>query len=98
MTIGKKVPASEDAASVEKALVSGDWPQVRYAMAVKLAHMFDQTESARDAKAISVSLAPLVAACEADRVLSGKDDSELSRILAEAEKLRGADDKKTMHS
>ena len=86
MVRGKSIPKSTKAASVEKAIVNNDWDAARYAMAVKLGRMFDHTDSARDVKAISLSLAPLVDACEAGA--RGKSKSTpLESILAEAEKV-----------
>ena len=89
MAQGKKIPKNPEAASVEAALLAGDWPLVRYAMAVKLARMFDHTESARDVKALSVSLAPLIRSCEAAHITS--EGTELAQILAEAEQLLQGD-------
>ena len=55
-------------------------------MAVRLAEAFDQTDSARDLKAITMSLAPLMEACEVDdRQSAERADTPLSSILAEAE-------------
>lgn len=68
------------------AVREGDWPRARRAMAVRLAEAFDQTDSARDLKAITMSLAPLMEACEVDdRQSAERTDTPLSSILAEAE-------------
>lgn len=67
------------------AVRSGDWPQARRAMAIRLAEAFDQTDSARDLKAITMSLAPLIEACEVDdRQRAERADTPLSVILDEA--------------
>ena len=64
----------------------GDWPKARRAMAIRLAEAFDQTDSARDLKAITMSLAPLIEMCETDdRLSANSDETPLSSILAEAE-------------
>ena len=89
MAQGKKIPKNPEAASVEAALLAGDWPLVRYAMAVKLARLFDHSESARDVKAISISLVQLIRACEGDHLTV--EGTELARILAEAEQLLQGD-------
>ena len=86
MARGKAIPKNTEAASVEQAILESDWQAARYAMAVKLGRMFDHTDSARDVKAISLSLAPLVDACES----SDRGDitaTPLDNILAEAEKV-----------
>ena len=70
------------------AIRDGDWVRARRLMAIRLGEAFDQTDSARDLKAISMSLAPLMVACEADEMReAANSDTPLSRILAEAESL-----------
>ena len=86
MAQGKSIPKNTKAASVEQAIIANDWEAARYAMAVKLGRMFDHTDSARDVKAISLSLAPLVDACEAGARGEIKS-TPLESILAEAEKV-----------
>ena len=68
------------------AIRDGDWVRARRLMAIRLGEAFDQTDSARDLKAISMSLTPLMVACEADdlREAAGAD-TPLADILAEAE-------------
>ena len=86
MARGKTITKNTKEASVEQAIIDNDWAAARFAMAVKLGRMFDHTDSARDVKAISLSLAPLVDACESsDR--GGNVATPLDNILAEAEKV-----------
>lgn len=70
----------------------GDWPAARRAMAIRLGEAFDQTDSARDLKAISMTLVPLIAECEKDEERSEMDKQETaySSIIAEAERLINA--------
>ena len=86
MARGKAIPKNTESASVEQAILANDWGAARYAMAVKLGRMFDHTDSARDVKAISLSLAPLVDACESG-TRGDATETPLESILAEAEKV-----------
>ena len=86
MSQGKKIDMMADAGPVESALLNDDYPAARKAMAIKLARMFDFTDSARDLKANTLSLAPLVENCEQD-FMSAEDaeaDNPLNRIVAMA--------------
>lgn len=71
--------------NVADAVRSGDWPSARRAMAVRLADAFDMTDSARDLKALALSLIPLVEACEVDAMKAeDQDGSPLFKIVEEA--------------
>ena len=71
--------------SVADAVRDGNWPAARRAMAVRLAEAFDMTDSARDLKALSLSLIPLVEACETDAARSGDlESTPLFKILGDA--------------
>jgi len=87
MSQGKKIDMKADAGPVESALLNDDYPAARKAMAIKLARMFDGTDSARDLKANTLSLAPLVEKCEQDFTAKGdaEADNPLNRIVAMAE-------------
>jgi len=87
MSQGKKIRMDEPARGVEMALLEDDYASARKAMAIRLAHMFDNTDSARDVKAISMSLAPLIERCEADAqvVADAEEDTPLNRIMSMAE-------------
>lgn len=87
MSQGKKIRMEEPAKNVEQAILDNDYPSARKAMAVRLARMFDNTDSARDVKALSISLAPLIERCEADSagVQDAEADTPLNRIVAMAE-------------
>ena len=87
MSQGKKIRRDEPPKSVEQAIIDDDYPSAHKAMAIRLAHMFDNTDSARDLKALSISLAPLVEKCEHD-LAATKDaeaDTPLNRIVAMAD-------------
>lgn len=66
MSQGKKVDMSRPVKSVEEAIVGHDWAGARYAMTVRLARMFDATDSAREVKALSMSLDPMIDKCQTD--------------------------------
>ena len=66
MSQGKRVSMVESLPSVEEAFRKRDWAEVRYRMGLRLAHMMDATDSARDNKAIEMSLTPLVDRIDAD--------------------------------
>lgn len=87
MSQGKKIRMEEPAKNVEQAILDNDYPSARKAMAVRLARMFDNTDSARDVKALSISLAPLIERCEQDFTAESdtKSDTPLNRIVAMAE-------------
>lgn len=57
-------------------------------MAIRLADAFDTTDSARDLKALSLSLIPLVEACEVDALRD--EDAERSPLFKIVEEARGA--------
>jgi len=71
--------------SVADAVKEGNWPAARRAMAVRLADAFDTTDSARDLKALALSLIPLVEYCEVD-ALRDEDESKspIFRIVEQA--------------
>lgn len=60
MAAGKKVDMSNQIDSVEEAIVNHEWGRARFLMAVRLGRMMDSTDSARDAKAVAMSLSPMV--------------------------------------
>jgi len=68
------------------AIRDGDWTRARRLMAIRLGEAFDQTDSARDLKAISMSLAPLMAQCEIDdQRKAASSNTPLASIMAEAD-------------
>ena len=74
--------------SVAEAVRNGDWVEARRAMAARLADAFDMTDSARDLKALSLSLIPLVEACEVDMLRD--EDTERSPLFKIVEEARSA--------
>ena len=86
MAAGKSVDLAAPAGAIEQAVVDGDYAKARKKITVKLARMMDATDSARDAKSISLSLIQLIDKCEADAARAGAEkDTPLAQILAEAE-------------
>jgi len=82
MSQGKKVDMTVPIQSVESAVLSEDWKSARYAMTVRLARMFDQTDSAREVKALSMSLEPMLDKCEKDAEEEKKNEkTALAEIL-----------------
>lgn len=86
MAAGKSVDLTAPAGAIEQAVIDGDYTKARKKVAVKLARMMDATDSARDAKSISLSLIQLMDKCEMDAAREGSEkDTPLAQILAEAE-------------
>jgi hypothetical protein len=87
MSQGKKIDMDAIAGPVERAIINNDYPAARKAMAVRLARMFDNTDSARDLKATTLSLEPLVTKCEQDfaTIEDAESDNPLNHIMAMAE-------------
>lgn len=71
---------------VADAVRDGDWRAARKAMAERLGSAFDQTDSARDLKAIAMSLVPLIESCEVDEQRNmDRSDTPLASLMAEAD-------------
>ena len=86
MAAGKPVDLTAPAGRIERAVEGGDFASARLAMAVKLARMMDATDSARDAKAISLSLADLLDRCDGDAAKAkAVNGSPLAELMREAE-------------
>jgi hypothetical protein len=86
MSQGKKVDMTVPIESVEAAVLRDDWAGARRAMTVRLARMFDQTDSAREVKALSMSLEPMLDKCERDAEESAEEESTpLDEILGMAD-------------
>jgi hypothetical protein len=86
MAQGKKINNTIPIGSIESAVISGDFCSARLSMAARLARMLDNTDSARDVKALSMSLIPLLDRCELDeQARSTSEETPLADILAEAE-------------
>lgn len=69
--------------SVETALKSGDYDRAQTLVALKLARLFDSTESARDAKAISRELR--LAMADMRQAEDAAADNPLAEIMRLAE-------------
>ena len=86
MPKGKQIVNTVPIGSIEDAVRNSEWSNARLRMAVKLARMMDNSDSARDIKSLSLSLEPLLDKCEADAVARGVEEgTPLADILAEAE-------------
>lgn len=88
MAKGKAIDSTIPIGSIEQAVIDGNWASARLSMAVKLARMMDNTDSARDVKSISLSLEPLLDKCEADaKKIVESTDTPYAQIMREAEEL-----------
>ena len=67
---------------IESAVHNKDFPAARREMAVKLARMMDQTDSARDVKSVALTLTGLLDSCEADSKRdAASDETPLAKVL-----------------
>lgn len=88
MAKGKAIDSTIPIGSIEQAVIDGNWASARLSMAVKLARMMDNTDSARDVKSISLSLEPLLDKCEADaKKIVENTETPYAQIMREAEEL-----------
>ena len=86
MAKGKPIDSTIPIGSIEAAVLNGEWASARLSMAVKLARMMDNTDSARDVKSLSLSLEPLLDKCEADAIRAVENsETPYARIMREAE-------------
>ena len=87
MPSGKRVTVGPS--DVASAILVEDWSNARKMMAVRLAEVFDQTESPRDMKSIARTLVALLKECEDDSARKEIEagSSSYASILAEAEKV-----------
>lgn len=85
MAQGKRVDVNADAGPIESAVLARDYAAARMAMAGKLAKMLDATDSARDVKALSLSLGPLLDRCETEESIMSDSDTPLADIMREVE-------------
>lgn len=87
MSQGRKIDMSAEPIGVEAAILENDFQGARRAMAVRLARMFDNTDSARDVKALSITLGPAIDRCEEDfnAESEAEEETPLSRIVGMAE-------------
>lgn len=76
----------EQPTSIAEAVRRHEWDKARYLTAIRVAEALDGTQSARDTKALSLSLLPLIDRVEATQI-GQSTDTPLARILAEAELL-----------
>ena len=86
MAKGKPIDNTIPIGSIEDAVLNGEWASARLSMAVKLARMMDNTDSARDVKSLSLSLEPLLDKCEADANRAVENsETPYAQIMREAE-------------
>ena len=87
MAQGKKV-SMEGLQSIERAVLRGDYHEARRRLTLKVARMMDASESARDVKALAVTLAPLIESmAEEGREEERRRDAQdtpLARVLSMA--------------
>ena len=86
MAQGRPINDTIPIGSIESAVMNGEWAAARLSMAVKLARMMDNTDSARDVKSISLSLEPLLDKCETDAMRFAENaETPYAQIMREAE-------------
>ena len=86
MAQGRAIDNTIPIGSIESAVLNNEWTTARFNMAVKLARMMDNTDSARDVKSISLSLEPLLDKCEADaQRMIENTETPYAQIMREAE-------------
>lgn len=72
---------------LSEAVRGADWAMARHLAAIKVAEAMERTESARDTKALALSLDQLIDKCEAARVGMTETETPLDEILASASEL-----------
>jgi len=70
--------------SLSDAVRHADWDTARHLAAIKVAEAMERTESARDTKALALSLDQLIDKCSASQVGRADDATPLDEILARA--------------
>ena len=86
MAAGRKIKPNDPMGAIEQAVKAGNYQDARRAMTEKLARMMDNTDSARDAKALAISLDPLIDKCEAfEMQRSDIASTPYAQIMREAE-------------
>lgn len=95
MAKGQKIRGNDELGSIEDAIARRDYVQARHLTALRLAHLLDATESARDAKSLAHTVDSLIDKCALDfeREQRANADNPLERILAEADTIIAAADK-----
>lgn len=66
------------------AVRNADWDKARHLAAIKVAEAMERTESARDTKALALSLDQLIDKCSASQVGRADGATPLDEILARA--------------
>lgn len=73
---------------LSEAVRGADWDTARHLAAIRVAEAMERTESARDTKALALSLDQLIDKCQAARVGAPEaGETPLAEILASAAKL-----------
>ena len=72
---------------LSEAVKNADWATARHLAAIKVAEAMERTESARDTKALALSLDQLIDKCEAEQVGAADTSTPLASILEQAAKL-----------
>ena len=72
---------------LSEAVKETDWTTARHLAAIRVAEAMERTESARDTKALALSLDQLIDKCQAARVGAAEVKTPLAEILAKASEL-----------
>lgn len=75
--------------SLSEAVEGGNWAKAKHLLAIRVAEMIEKTESPRETKALAISLASLLNACEEADVTDKED--EIAQILNKRKPI-GAED------
>lgn len=77
-----------ESSRIADAVEAARWNDARFLVAVKVARALDKTESPRDAKALSLSLIPLIDECERQGVGQQETETPLDAIMQAAEDMK----------
>lgn len=72
---------------LSEAVRGADWATARHLAAIRVAEAMERTQSARDTKALALSLDQLIDKCEAAQIGAPEDETPLAEILAKASEL-----------
>lgn len=70
-----------------QAVEAMEWDKARHLLACRVAESIEHTQSAREVKALSLTLSKLIDACEESRIGADPSETPLDRILGDAAQL-----------
>ena len=75
----------ECSSELSEAVRSCDFKKARHLAAIRVAEMMERTDSPREVKALSISLANLLDDCERARIAEAEEETPLDAILRAAD-------------